>query len=303
MANATPIGTVTTTAELNLRSGQPTTTAAVVGQIETGSVMVVTATVQGQAINGNTQWYAGLNDIYFWSGGCGTLTTVRAATPPPSASPGTLSGSVVSAPQGMLGFDCDFELTAQDVATYVAQGYKFCVRYITRAQPTEQPGDLTNSEANTILAGGLALMAVQHVAASPWTPSQSLGTQYGSNAVSCAKEVGLPAGMNIWLDLEGVASGTPSQTVIDYCNAWAAPVAQAGYVPGLYVGANAILDSDDLYWDLQFQHYWRSGSSVPDVAVRGYQLFQRIPPGDADIDQDVTKTDNLGGTVLWLTRS
>ncbi|HEX3675046.1 MAG TPA: DUF1906 domain-containing protein [Rhizomicrobium sp.] len=303
MVNA-PIGTVTTAAELNLRSGQPNSSAPLVGQIEKSSVLVVIATVQGQAINGNAQWYAGLNDIYFWSGACGALKSAPVLTAPaPPAASGALSGNVVAAPQGMLGFDCDFELTAQGVATYVSQGYKFCVRYITRAQPTEQPGDLTAAEANTILAGGLALMAVQHVAASPWTPSQSLGTQYGANAVSCAKEVGLPAGMNIWLDLEGVASGTPSQAVIDYCNAWVAPVVRAGYVPGLYVGANAILDSDELYWDLQFSHYWRSGSSVPDVAVRGYQLFQRIPPGDADIDQDVTKADNLGGTVLWLVRS
>jgi hypothetical protein len=300
MTNTLPMnGTVKTTGPLNLRSGQPNSSAPIAGQLEKGCTLTVTGVAQGEAINGNTQWYSGLCGLYFWSGACSTL---GAPAPAPAQSSSALAGNVVAAPSGMLGFDCDFTLTAQDVASYVSQGYKFCVRYITRAQPTEQEGDLTTGEANAILAGGLALMAVQHVAASPWTPSQALGTQYGDNAVSCAQEVGLPPGMNIWLDLEGVASGTSAQTVIDYCNAWFTPVSAAGYAPGLYVGASAILDSDELYWDLQCQHYWRSGSSVPDVAVRGYQLFQRIPPGSSDIDQDATMTDSLGGTVLWLAR-
>jgi glycoside hydrolase-like protein len=304
MATVTPAnGTITTIEPLNLRAAAPSLTAPIVGQIQTGSIFFVTGTTTGDSVNGNTQWYQGPSNVYFWSGACGPLQSAFSQPAPSTSPPGTLAGTVQSAPPGTLGFDCDFTLTAQDVANYVSQGYKFCVRYITRSQPTEQPGDLTTAEANTILNGGLALMAVQHVAASPWTPSQSLGTEYGNNAVSCSKEVGLPPGMNIWLDLEGVAAGTPAQTVIDYCNAWFAPVAAAGYVPGLYVGAAAILDGDELYWDLSCQHYWKSGSAVPDVTVRGYQLFQRIPPDGGDIDQDATKTDQLGGSVLWLTRS
>ena len=303
MATVTPVnGTVTTIMPLNLRAGAPSLTAPIVGQIQTGSIFVATGTTQGDSVDGNAMWYQGLCNVYFWSGACGPLTGVAAKPPAQSAppAPGTLKGTVAAAPTGSLGFDCDFTLTTQDVESYVAQGYKFCVRYITRSQPTEQPGDLTAEEAKTILAGGLALMAVQHVAASPWYPTQALGTEYGENAVACAQEVGLPPGMNIWLDLEGVGSGTSAQNVIDYCNAWFAPLAAAGYVPGLYVGANAVLDSDELYWDLDCQHYWRSGSNVPDVAVRGYQLFQRIPPDGGDIDQDATRTDNLGGTALWL---
>lgn len=308
MASTTIIGLVTATSPLNVRAGQANTSAQIAAQVETGSVLAVTAAVQGQSVNGNAQWYAGLNNLYFWSGACGPLRSAPAAQPQQSqasapATSGQLSGTVVAAAPGQPGFDCDFTLTAQDVASYVAQGYKFCVRYITRAQPTEQDGDLTAAEANTILSGGLALMAVQHVAASPWNPTQALGTQYGTNAVACAREVGLPPGMNIWLDLEGCASGTPAENVIDYCNAWFAQVRGAGYVPGLYVGAGAILHSDQLYWELDCEHYWRSGSSsTPEVAVRGYQLFQYIPGGSSDIDVDVTRNDLLGGTVLWLTQ-
>ncbi|HTQ14553.1 MAG TPA: glycoside hydrolase domain-containing protein [Rhizomicrobium sp.] len=303
MANVTPAsGTVTTVEPLNLRTGGASTSAPIVGQIQTGSIFVVTGTTQGQSISGNSTWYQGPGNVYFWSGACGALQVTQppqAPVSPASAPAGTLPGTVQAAPPGTLGFDCDFTLTAQDVSTYVSDGYKYCIRYITRSQPTEQPGDLTTSEALTILSGGLSLMAVQHVAASPWVPTPQLGTQYGQNAVSCSREVGLPPGMNIWLDLEGVATGTPSQDIIDYCNNWFAQLAGAGYVPGLYVGANCGLNGDELYWDLVCQHYWRSGSSVPDVAVRGYQMFQRITGGD--IDQDATRTDNLGGTVLWLT--
>jgi len=323
MGTVSPVsGTVTTIEPLNLRSGGASTTAPIVAQIQTGSIFIVTGTVQGQSIDGNSTWYQGVGNVYFWSGACGPMqpasrpqptqptptptppaVLTTSASTPPSAPASTLAGNVVAAPPGTLGFDCDFTLTSQDVAGYVSQGYRFCIRYISRSTPTEQEGDLTATEANTILNGGLALMAVQHVAASPWVPTPQLGTQYGNNAVSCAQEVGLPPGMNIWLDLEGINAKVPAQDVVDYCNSWYAPVAAAGYVPGVYVGADCILTGDELYWDLEFQHYWRSGSDVPEVAVRGYQMFQHIPGGSSDIDQDVTRTDNLGGTALWLARS
>ena len=41
------------------------------------------------------------------------------------------------------------------------------------------------------------------------------------------------------------------------------------------------------------RHYWKSGSSVPSIPERGYQLVQRIVPGDVvagiAIDRNVTK--------------
>jgi hypothetical protein len=304
MASTTILGTVTVTSPLNLRAGQPNTSAPLVGQIEAGSILAVAQTVQGESVSGNAQWYMGLGgSFYFWSGACGALQSAPAQPAAQSTVPGQLAGTVVPATQGARGFDCDSVLSGADAAAYVQQGYKFCVRYITRAQPTEQEGDLTTTEAKAILSSGLALMVVQHVAASPWNPNAALGNQYGANAVACAREVGLPPRMNIWLDLEGCAPGTPAQNVIDYCNAWFALVVAAGYVPGLYVGSDAILNSDELYWELNCRNYWRSGSSsTPDIAVRGYQMFQYIPGGASDIDEDVTRTDNLGGTALWLTR-
>ena len=92
--------------------------------------------------------------------------------------------------------------------------------------------------------------------------------------------------------------------MVSYCNAWYEAVSESGYVPGLYVGAAAVLTGEQLYYELKFQHYWKSASSVPNVAVRGYQLIQAGPDTTADgveIDTAATQTDRSGGQVLWLT--
>ncbi len=212
-----------------------------------------------------------------------------------------LPGTVQSAAPGLKGFDTNTIVTAQVAQQFKAQGYSFCARYLSRST-SQGSNDLSNAETANILNAGLALIAVQHVAAEGWVPSASLGTTNGTNAANNAASVGLPKGMNIWCDLEGVATGTASSVVIDYCQAWYTAVAAAGYVPGLYVGANCILTGQQLYSNLSYQHYWKSLSNVPMVATRGYQLIQgaETTVNGIGIDSDTTQNDNLGGAVLWL---
>jgi len=184
---------------------------------------------------------------------------------------------------------------------FFAQGYKFCVRYLTLLGP-QAPGDLSAPEATGILEAGLALMPVQHVREPGWSPSQDLGRQDGEQAAANAQQIGFPSGVNIWCDLEGVAEGASAQDVADHCNAWFDAVDAAGYVPGLYVGADAILSGRQVY-DLSFEHYWRSQSDVPDIPVRGYQLLQLAPSIAANgigIDVDIAQDDNEGGQAQWL---
>ncbi|HTD35752.1 MAG TPA: hypothetical protein VK665_19035, partial [Candidatus Elarobacter sp.] len=93
--------------------------------------------------------------------------------------------------------------------------------------------------------------------------------------------------------------------VIAYANAWFDAVAAHGYVPGVYIGDRAGLSGQQLFEALKFQHYWKSGSDVPDVAKRGYQMVQTIPGnpssiGGVSIDTNVTQTDRLGGNARWL---
>lgn len=213
----------------------------------------------------------------------------------------TLPGTVKAAAPGLLGFDANTVISAAVAQQFKQNGYSFCGRYLALGNG-QGATDLSNAEAANIINAGLALIAVQHVRYEGWVPSAALGNTYGSNAASNAASVGLPKGMNIWCDLEGVATGTAAQSVIDYCQAWYAAVHAAGYVPGLYVGANCILTGAQLY-SLSFQHYWKSLSTVPDIPNRGYQLVQKWFPQSEfgiSIDQDTTQTDNKGGTVLWV---
>jgi hypothetical protein len=104
--------------------------------------------------------------------------------------------------------------------------------------------------------------------------------------------------------LEGVKTSSTHAAVIDYCNAWIAEVESAGFVPGVYIGARAILTGEEIFWRLRARNFWKSGSRVPDIPHRGYQLIQKIIRQDkidgVDIDRNLTVNDNFGQSVLWL---
>ena len=130
----------------------------------------------------------------------------------------TLPGSVVRAPAGSQGFDANMALTTSQARQLLDAGFAFCLRYLSRA--ARQPAsDLTTAEARRILSAKLALMPVQHVAPEGWVPTAGLGAANGSHAAQHALDIVFPHGVNVWLDLEGIAPSAPSQDVIDYCNA------------------------------------------------------------------------------------
>jgi len=211
-----------------------------------------------------------------------------------------LNGTVQGATAGACGFDADTQLTAGLARQFFALGYRFCVRYVSRGP--EASADLSGDEASAILGAGLALMPVQHVRAPGWSPSASLGQQDGAAAAANAGAVGFPPGVNVWCDLEGVDAAVEAPAVTDYCQAWFDAVAAGGFVPGLYVGAEAILTGPQLF-ALPFQHYWQSQSNVPAIPQRGYQLIQLYPSVTVNgigIDVDVIQTDQLGGQAQWL---
>jgi Domain of unknown function (DUF1906) len=214
---------------------------------------------------------------------------------------------VQNAPPGISGFDwSDGALSFDDARRYCAQGYGFCIRYVSRSTELQQYNqargtpDLSLPEAQDILAAGLALMVVQHPELPGWVPTAALGNEYGSCAARLASEAGIIAGVNVFLDLEGIAAGTDPQDIVDYSNNWFDQVAAAGYAPGIYIGYDVWLSPDELYGKLKFKHYWRAGGDITDVANRGYQMLQTI---DGDFDSDVTQNDNLGGCVVWQTNN
>jgi hypothetical protein len=188
------------------------------------------------------------------------------------------------------------------------KGFRFCVRYVRRDKP--HASALSRPEAESLLKAGLGLMAVQYVESeSSWIPTAAKGTANGTIAASEAHNLGLPGGIMVWCDLEGVKVGTPAQAIIDYCNHWHVAVGSAGYVPGLYVGYHAGLTSGQLYRSLRFAQYWGAFNLNVDQypAVRGLQMKQSLrqpgdlPPGvTLDFQVDRVSADALGGRPTLL---
>ncbi|AKJ00540.1 uncharacterized protein DUF1906 [Archangium gephyra] len=215
-----------------------------------------------------------------------------------------LLGIVQGAPPGVLGVDSDSPLSFATAKALHDLGYRFCARYLSLGS-SQAPGDLSSQEAADILRAGLSLVPVQHVLKAGWSPSGDLGTRHGQAAHDNAVNLGIPPGVNLWCDLEGCAHNTSHQAIIDYCNAWFEAVEDqdAGYIPGLYVGFDAFLSSEELYGALRFQHYW-SAPQATLVDSRGYQLLQLLPLNQqlagVYVDVDVTQQDLKKGSVQWL---
>jgi hypothetical protein len=214
---------------------------------------------------------------------------------------------VIDAPAGVRGFDANSVSTAV-AESFAKAGYKFAVRYIRR--DPAHPNDLSASEVESLHNFGIAVMPVQHVESEDgWSPKDDKGRQYGSNAVEACRDLGVPAGVSVWLDLEGVAPGVDAEQVISYCNLWFDAVAAAGFSPGLYVGWRAALTAKQLYGRLKFTRYWAAYNLNLDAypAVRGVCMRQGeaaasdIPSGvPFAIDTDVVSQDALGGLPsMW----
>lgn len=218
-----------------------------------------------------------------------------------------MTALVKEIPDGFRGFDCNATLTHDHAHTFARAGFKFCARYLRRE--TVHSYDLSANEAINIISAGLALFGVQHVeSAESWVPSTEKGKRYGANAVDHAMKVGFPKGVSIVCDLEGVAPGTDHSIVDAYLREWFKPVAEAGFLPALYVGWHAGLNAAEL-WRLPFARYWSAYNLNADQmpAKRGVCMRQGVakkgekPAGiPFEIDTNVASADALGGRMTVL---
>lgn len=222
----------------------------------------------------------------------------------------TLSGTVIEAPDGLRGFDCNQHLSTTQAKAFRDRGYRFCLRYVPRR--VANPGDLSASEASGILQMGLALMVVQHVQRPGWLPTGDMGTEYGAFAAESCQEIGVPPGVTVWCDLEGVGSENPHdgvdpRDVISFLNNWHNQVGSAGYTPGLYVGYDPDLTAEELGRSLYFEHYWGAYNLNSDEVPtpRGLQMRQDIEQVLSGVryDPDTIHSDRLGGLPLMLADS
>ena len=160
-----------------------------------------------------------------------------------------LHGFVKAAPHKSRGFDSEAAISAGAASQLVANGYVFCTRYVS--PNGKAVAALTSEEAAGILNAGLAFMLVQRVDASVLAFSASLGTKHGEAAAASAVAIGFPMCVNVWLELDGIPSTTESAGVSAYYNNWYTAVYDAGFLPGLRVGATEVLSGDAL-GDLKF---------------------------------------------------
>lgn len=211
-----------------------------------------------------------------------------------------LAGAVVTGKQGLKGFDANTTITRSSADLFYGKGYRFAIRYVRR--DARHSFDLTEKEGEDILAGGLGLMVVQHVAPDGWTPTGEAGQLYGATAAKEASMAGVPDGVSLWCDLEGVSPTAPTQWVINYCNRWYSEVAYGGYLPGLYVGWHPGMNSVQLHDALRFKSYWAAYNNDVIPAMRGFQMRQHTEQtlGGITFDPNVITGDALGDFPCYL---
>lgn len=185
-------------------------------------------------------------------------------------SPAAPSYRAVPAPFPGMGVDTVARIDAAHASGLRVAGMKFAMRYL---------GSLTAAEMAGITGAGLLLSPIcyppQH---SGWVPVASDGAARGKSAVTQAKAIGIPAGVTIWIDLEGCRGGAALTKA--WCEAFAAELVAGGYQAGLYVGAApGGLSSADLYALKHVTRYWESCSrGIPQPASRGWCLKQHYKP-------------------------
>jgi hypothetical protein len=203
-----------------------------------------------------------------------------------------------------LGFDAAGYVSPELASIMRTSGYRFTVRYVRRDEQVNERPDLsswlvslTPPELAGLLTSGLLVSVVQFGAA---RTGGQLGARYGrakgAAAAHNAKGLGVPAGVTVWCDAEWSDPIPEPRAVMAYLDAWAAPVADAGYEPGLYVGPGINLSSQQLWERPGYRHYWQSNAVVPDVATRGYQMtqaYQGVVHG-INIDANIARMDVLG---------
>lgn len=204
-----------------------------------------------------------------------------------------------------MGFDTDTPLQAKTANQIKTLGYAYCLRYLPIEPYVSTNGDLDNKELNLILDSRLALMPVQHVRVPGWRPTRSLGLCDGHLARVAAYRAGIPANVNVWLDLEGIHDTTSHSVIAAYVNAWYDVVSAWGYRPGIYVGSQSLLSASELFHSIRVKHYWKSKSDVPTPVTRGYQMIQtrsNVQLSGIAVDEDRTQVDALGDSVQWLVK-
>jgi hypothetical protein len=158
-------------------------------------------------------------------------------------------------------------------------------------------GVINAERVGYVLQAGMAFLPV------------TLADRYnGPSAVTELTALGVPGSVSVCLDMEGPSTLAIPSATIAAVNAWAAPVARAGYIPSLYVGVPQPLTSEEL-WLLNVHGYWRGQGSIRDrndalaeplrCGWWGVQAYPSVTRGGVLVDLDMLTEDYLGRLPSW----
>jgi hypothetical protein len=189
---------------------------------------------------------------------------------------------------GARGTDSVTLIDAVTAAKFKASGVDFVFQYL---------GTVTAQGVADIVAAGLGFMVVTYA------------DQFdGPKAVAELRALDLPAGCTVWLDVESIGPTVTIASLKAQINSWAAAVFAAGYVPGLYVGANCQLTSLELY-QLAVVRYWASESMIVDrngqlaAPACGFCVVQCFPSvlwQGVEVDMDFIHEDYQNRLPSWV---
>ncbi len=146
-------------------------------------------------------------------------------------------------------------------------------------------GAMTAARLAVILAAGMAFLPVTFAGAYADGPANEVGQ---------LQALGIPPGASVFLDVEGLnAFHTDPNDLAVAINAWADGIADAGYVPMLYVGVPQPFTSGQLY-ALRVRGYWRGQGSIRDHANA------LVEPGCGWLMTQMFPSRNIGEPATWV---
>lgn len=185
--------------------------------------------------------------------------------------------------------------TAEQAKRLAAHGVDFFVGYL---------GSMNPGRLEFILDAGLAFMPV------------TFAGEYfdgGADEVARLQALDLPSGSTVWLDLEGDKSFNYDPIKLQrLINAWAKTISDAGYMPGLYVGAPQPLTGSELsrlavvrYWKAPSLVLDRNGNDWSEPPGIGWCMHQMWPQGNfrdsgVFVDVNIIGEDRRGRVPSWV---
>ena len=144
------------------------------------------------------------------------------------------------------------------------------------------------------LGGGVTAQSVQAItnAGLGFLPVTFADRFDGEQTVAECHALGLPDGVTVFLDVEGIGPSITAAQLMMKIADWAHPVADANYIPSMYVGWKALLTSAELY-ALPVYRYWKAFSRIldrngqPAEPACGWSVIQSPTTTRAGVQVDI----------------